>query len=395
MTQVVNLLDPKIRANPYPFYAELRRQRVCKVEPAGMWAVGRYDDIVAVMKDTKNFSSAAWADQMQPPWLQHNPLAKSLGVQDPPVHTRVRALVNYAFTPSAIARMERWVLPIAERLAEEALRRGRIEYVMDFATPMAGGVIGNLLGLDESLYPKMKEWASDLTNLPTGNHTPAQIAQTRQTVTDMQSYLTSVIESRRKQPRADLVTDLLEARAEGEGLSDEEIVNTLFVLVAAGFDTTITLLSNIMMILAQFPQVFERVRTNLELLPQLVEEVLRYEPPGHYIYRRALQNTEIGGRPIPQGALVVLVNASALRDEEHVSEPDTFNLDRKERAAVAFGHGVHYCLGSSLAKMQSRLATKALLQRIRGFTLEQDGIEWTMNIGNRGPVALQMRLHPL
>jgi hypothetical protein len=394
MEQFVNLLDPKVRANPYPFYAELRRQRVCRVEPGGMWAIGGYDDIVAALKDPKTFSSSAWEDQMHPPWLEHNPLGKSLGVMDPPHHTRLRALISRAFSPTAIARMEAWTLPIAERLANAVVPRQQVDYTVDFATPMAAGVICNMLGLDERLAPKMRQWAEDLTGIPTGFHTPEQIARTRATVADLQKYLTEVLEARRKEPREDLVTDLLHSQEGDTSLRDEEIISTLFALVAAGFDTTTILLTNTTLLLARFPHEFERVRANPALIPQFVEEVLRYEPTGHYIFRRVTKDTEVGGTRIPAGAMAVLVNAAALRDERYFSNPDEFIIERQERTNMAFGHGMHYCIGSSLARMEARVATKALLQRIRSIRLDQEEIDWGFTLLGRGPTRLRLRLEP-
>ncbi|WNG45197.1 cytochrome P450 [Archangium minus] len=288
MTVRLNLFAPEFRANPYPFFAELRRQpTLAQVDPLGFWAVSRYADVLHVLKNPQLFSSTGHRGPAEPEWLgRSNPFADSMVMQDPPQHTRLRALVNRAFGPTALSRMEPRIRAYAEQAAAELTLGRPVDFVEAFALRVPASVIGELLGLDASLHPRFKRWADDINNTtstPPDAH--AWHAQIRGTYAEMEQYLKEVIAERRRSPREDMVSDLLAARIEGEALTDAELLGFLFLLLVAGLETTIHLLGHSALVLAERPDVFARVRADRSLVPRFIEEVLRYEPVAQTLMR--------------------------------------------------------------------------------------------------------------
>ena len=391
MGQPLNLMTPEVRANPYPLYAELRRRAVCQVEPGGMWAVSRYDDVVTVLKDARRFSSAGLGQSFRPPWLERNPTADSLVMKDPPDHTRLRAMVNRAFSGAALSRWESNIRAIAEELAESAVRRREVDFVADFALPLPARVLNLFFGLEPAMALRLKHWADDLVSIPASQPSPQRQEEIRHSLQEMERCFDALIEQRRAHPGDDLVSELLR----GESLSHEELVSFLFGLVPAGVETTVYLLANTMVVLSEHPRELERVRENPALIPRLVEEVLRFEPPGQSSLRLTTEDVELSGVTIPRGSVVVALVAAAMRDESRFPQADRFLLERESQSTLAFGHGPHYCLGAMLARMEARLGLEALFSRIRGFSLQRKDLDWSQSIIARGPRSLPLVLEPI
>jgi hypothetical protein len=188
------------------------------------------------------------------------------------------------------------------------------------------------------------------------------------------------------------VSELLRPGEDGSLLTHDELISFLFALLPAGVETTVHLLSNTMVVLSEHPEVQARVMADRSLLPKLIEEVLRYEPPGHSSLRLVMEETELGGVRLPRGSLVVVLMASALRDERQFSQPDQFLLERGKSANLAFGHGIHFCLGAMLARLEARLGLEALFSRIQGFSRAEEAVRWSPSLIARGPMALPLRL---
>ena len=388
-----DLMAPEVRANPYPLYAELRRTGIQQVEPGGMWAVSRYDDVVAVLKEPRRFSSAGLGQGFLPAWLPRNPVTQSLVMQDPPAHARLRGRVARAFGPAALAVLEPKIRAIAEELAEQLMRReGEVDFMAEFALRLPVSVLGLLFGLEPAQYPRLKEWAADLINLPAGRHSPEEQVRVRESLASLERCFEELIESRRARPGEDLVSELLGPDADGSMLSQEELVSFLFALLPAGVETTVYLLANTMVVLSEHAPERARVLADRTLLPRLIEEVLRYEPPGHSSLRLVVEETKLAGVRLPRGALVVTLMAAALRDEGHFPQAEHFRLDRDKPSHLAFGHGVHYCLGALLARLEARLGLEALFSRIREFSRARSEISWSPSLIARGPLALPLRL---
>jgi hypothetical protein len=391
MSQPLNLMTPEVRANPYPLYAELRRRAVCQVEPGGMWAVSRYDDVVTVLKDPRRFSSAGLGQSFRPPWLERNPTADSLVMKDPPDHTRLRAMVSRAFNGATLSRLEPRIRAIAEELAEDAVRRQEVDFVAAFALPLPARVLNLFFGLEPATALRLKHWADDLVSIPASQPSPQRQQEIRHSLEEMERCFTALIEQRRAHPGDDLVSELLR----GGELTHEEVLSFLFGLVPAGVETTVYLLANTMVVLSEHPRELERVRENPTLIPRLIEEVLRFEPPGQSSLRLTTEDVELSGVTIPRGSIVVALVGAAMRDESRFPQADRFLLERESQSTLAFGQGPHYCLGAMLARMEARLGLEALFSRIRGFSLPRKELDWSQSIIARGPRALPLHLEPI
>jgi cytochrome P450 len=398
MSSRVNLMAPEVRANPYPVYAELRRNApVCQVDPGGRWVVSRYDDVLAVLKNPQIFSSTGIGRSSQPAWLgRNNPLADSMLVMDPPKHGRLRTLVSRAFGNQSVSRLEPRIRAIAEQLAAELPTGQSVDFVQAFALPLPSRILTDMLGLDVSLYPHFKRWSDDIVG--TGAVTAddhVRHAQVRTTVDEMDRYLGAVLQDRRRQPTDDLVSDLVRAQVDGESLGDREILGFLCLLLVAGLETTVHLLSNSISILMEHPDVLRRLKADRSLIPQFVEEVLRYDSPAHGAARMTTAEVEVAGVKLPAQTPVVVLLASACRDERYFPEPDRFDLDRKVTNHItSFGYGPHFCLGAHLARLEGKLALEALLPRIAGLSRGEGTVEWNTSMIVRGPTRLPVRVHP-
>lgn len=397
MSQRPNLMTPEVRSNPYPLYAKLRHESpVCQVDPGNMWVISRYDDTLSVLKNNRIFSSEGLRRASEPPWLgRSNPLSNSMLLMEPPNHTRLRALVSRAFNASTINRLLPLMRSTADTLTQEVLASGRVDFLSTFAQGLPARVISELLGLDPSLQKNFNRWSHDI--LTAGTTTPdshERLGQIRQSLSEMEHYLKEVLESRRREPGDDMVSQLLDARVDGEMLTQEELMAFLFLLLVAGLETTMILLGNAVMVLATHPELLERLRGDLSLIPRFLEEVLRYEPPIHGTLRLALAEEQVSGVQIQPGSVVLVLIGSALHDEMQFKEPERFDMDRNIQANLAFGYGPHFCLGAGLAREQSRVALEALLPHCRRFELSTDKLEWNMSLNSRHPLRIPLQVQP-
>jgi cytochrome P450 len=392
MSTRLNLVAPDVMANPYPHFAELRRNApVCQVEPGGVWAVSRYADAIHVFKNPQIFSSAGLQRSMQPPWLNHNPLAQGLLVMDPPQHTRTRALISRAFGPSMLTRIEPMLRTTTEQLVDMLLSQRSMEFISTCAPRIPAAAIGYLLGVDASLQKHFKHWADQLAAVSATSESDHEGQQRiRDAIQEMEGYLREVVEQRRRQPAQDMVSILLE----GNALSEEELMAFLVLLLVAGFETAVNLLGNSMTLLAERPELLERLRGQPDLVPSFVDEVLRYESPAKSTFRLTTQEVELGGVKLPQHAVVIVLLGSACRDDAYVPDGEQFLPDRKTQSNLPFGHGLHFCLGAALARLEGRVVLEALLPRIRGVARKQEPLEWLPSLQIRGLKRLPVEFTP-
>lgn len=394
-TQRLNLLAPGFRANPYPSYAELRRSGpVSVVDPAGLWAVSRYEDVASVIKNPQLYSSHGFKLAWEPPWVGYSPMANSMLAMDGTGHARLRGLVSRAFNARAVQRLDARIQALAGRLADAMAERGEADFVSAFAMPLPAYVIGELLGLDVSLHSRFKSWADDLASITPEPQSPEHAHRVRTTIADMTRYLGEVVEARRREPAEDLVTDLVRAEVEGQALSDREIIDFLVLLVVAGLETTVHLLAHSLLFLSERPEELARLRAEPMLVPRFIEEMLRYDSPVQCVLRIATAESTLAGVTIPKGALVLALLGSANRDERHYPDPDRFDLQR-EQPALSFGHGPHFCIGAMLARMEARRGLEALLTRFSGFTRLSPEVTWNHSFTIRGPAVLPLRFTPV
>ena len=397
MSAPPDLLAPEVRANPYPLYARLRREApVCQVEPRGMWLLTRQQEVLYALKHPELFSSSGLARALDVGWLgRPHPLTAAMSFTDPPRHGRLRALVQQAFSSAAIARVEPFIRSVAEPLAENLVEQRRVDFISAFAMPLASSIIGYLLGLDTFLFRRVRQWAQDVAAInavPLGD--PGRQERVRSSVEELAAYLEEAIDGRRDHPRDDFVSHLLLARVDGEALTQQELLGFLFLLLVAGLETTVLLLGNSMSLLRAHPEVLAKVRADPAQVPRLIDEVLRFEPPVQGPLRVLTTEVELAGARMPAGALVMPVVASALRDEQHVQDGERFNMEREPVGSLAFGHGVHFCLGMSLAKLESRVALEVLLPACGRLGGEPEQMQWSRALSMRGPLSLPIEVLP-
>jgi len=388
----VDILSPAFRADPYPHYAALRNgSPVCRVDPGAMWAVSRHDDIVAALRDPARFSSQGFRAVWEPAWLGYNPLARSILAQDAPGHTRLRALASRSLGPRAVARLAPEIRARAGLLA--ARIDGEVELVSAFAAPLPAFVIATLLGLDERLWVRFKRWADDFLSVTPEPLDAEHAARVRATIAELSAYITAVIADRRAAPIDDTVSELVRAEVDGQRLGDAEILEFLVAILLGGLETTTHLIATSALFLAERPDLVARLRGEPGLIPAFIEEMLRFDGPSQSLPRFTTCDVTLADVEIPAGSLVLLLVGSAGRDERRFSNPDTFDLGRGT-AALNFGHGVHFCLGAALARMEAQIALEALLARFARFERLPGEIVYNRTMTVRGPVAAPLRLTP-
>lgn len=392
MSERLNLMSPEVHADPYPFYAKFRRSTpVGQVDPGGIWAVSRYDDIVEVLKDPRTFSANAWTQRVSPPWLKRNPLANAMFVLDPPEHTRARGLVNPSLSANAVEDLEGHLRGVAEQLAATILRQREVEFIGDFAMPMAANSVGTVLGLPPVLYPRFKHWTASVFSVSANSHSPEQIAKIQADLAEMEHYFSEHFESLRRNPTNGLVSHLVHATSEGKPLTQEQLLSYMFILLPGGLETSSTVLGDTLLMLARRPDVLQRVRKDFSLIPNLVSEVMRYESTAHTVFRRTTRPVEMRGVTIPEGAVVVCLLGAGNRDEEVFKDPDRFDIDRENaHHHLSFGHGVHHCVGIHLGRLTARVALETLLRDIEEVTLAPGGFRRHHSLNARGPITLPL-----
>lgn len=391
----INMFDPAMRENPFPIYHRMRDEMpVCKVDPGGIYALTRYDDVAAAFRDTATYSSAGFRALMGPAWVGRNPAAESLLVLDPPTHTRQRALISRAFAPSVINALQPFIEARVEELLSDVEREGGqpVDVVSRLGTPLAASVIAEILGLDPTLVPKFGQWVTNIAKITPIVPSPEAAAETKRLIAEEEQYLASVIDERTASPRNDLPSVLCHAKLDGERLSRDELISFMFLLLGAGFETTVHLLSKSALLLAERPDIHRALCEDPARVVDFVEEMLRYDGPTHALLRTATRDVTLHGTTIPAGSMVALVIAAGNRDPSRFPDPDTFDLNRKAAGVLAFGYGPHVCIGAALARMEGAIFLRALTQRFQRFERVADGVDWNYMIHVRGLDRLMLRL---
>ena len=359
--------------DPYPELAAARKSNpVQRLDMSNMphdeakpvFFVYRYDDILDVLRDGETYSSGQIIELIMGDVMGRHIM---LGMDDPE-HRRYRALVSTAFGPKAIARWEAQLIdPIASDLIDRFDGRGHAELVREFTFPYPTQVIAGMLGLPRADYQRFQRWSIAILSVFTKR--AAAIAASEQ----VKEYLARILDDRRREPRDDLISDLAQAELDGERLSDEEIFSFLRLLLPAGVETTYRSTGNLLFSLLSRPDQLDAVRADRSLIPQAIEETVRYEAPLLNITRIATRDTVLGGVPIPAGSTLMTMLAAANRDESRWNDPDHYDIFRAVRPSVAWGQGPHICLGMHLARVEMRVALNLLLDRLPGLRLDPDG----------------------
>jgi cytochrome P450 len=351
---------PDFQDQAYPIYRVLRdRFPVHHSEQAGFWALSRFEDVRAAANDPETFSSEG-TDTSQG-------LLPMIQALDPPRHDLLRQLVSKAFTPRRVSELEPGIRRIARRLIDGFARDGETDLMASFARHLPSLVFGELLGVPQDRREKFLDWTHALVEAKPG---PGSAESRRHPALKIYQEFSKLIAERRERRGDDLMSALLDAEIDGERLSDPEILGFCYQLIVAGNDTTTTLIGNGAVLLAEHPDQRAALARDPGRIPGAVEEMLRYESPAQALPRRARVDFELHGRRIPADARVLLVFGAANRDEREFEDPDRFDVRRTIRRHLALGHGVHSCLGASLARLEARVAFEELLARIPEWTLE-------------------------
>jgi cytochrome P450 len=386
--------DPDVIQHPYPIYARLRREApVCRTS-LGFAAVSRYDDVLEVLRDPQRFSSSAMGDlirgvkALSPQDLGQG---ETLLGSDPPVHTRLRKIVNRGFTPRRIAELEPRIRAIARGLVARLAAGGVCDLVAALAVPLPVTVIAEILGIDAERRDDFKRWSEEILAAVAGAPAPELRARLQRSFLERAAYLEGVIEERKRHPREDVISALVRAEQEGGAMTEDEVGNFIVLLLVAGNETTTNLVGNALIAALADPHRLEAVALDPGLVPAWVEETLRFDSPVQLTFRRAREEVELGGEKIRQGELVGLLLGSANRDEGRFRDADRFELLRETNGHLAFGFGTHFCLGANLARLEARVALEALLSRFRRLELVDREIERVPSLLTRGPRALHVR----
>ncbi|HEY2515804.1 MAG TPA: cytochrome P450 [Polyangiaceae bacterium] len=377
--------DHRVLAAPHPWLRLLREEApVHCVASRGYWIFTRFADIHAALRDHTAFSSAK--GNAPEPGFQLGLIAA-----DPPKHTRLRRIVQSVFTPKTIERAwgER-IQQICARLADEAVEAGSIDAFRSLTLPLPVQVIAELLGVSDGDLAQFKRWSDAMVEGVSLHLDDAVKARTEAAFRELMQYFFAKLAERRARPTGDLVTMIAEAGGD-ERLTDKEAAHFCVLLLIAGNETTTNLLGNGLLALMESPEEEAFLRQHPERLSDAIEEMLRYCPPTQAVFREATRETLVGNATIPAGARVMLSLVAGNRDPERHPEPDRFWIERPEQEHLAFGSGIHFCLGSALARLEVRTMLTALLERTRAFRRTGEA-QYASSVVVRGPTVLPMEL---
>ena len=390
---MMEMFTDEMRRNPYPLYDELRNHMpVFQVPGTRMWMLFDYESVKRALTDHEAFSSVVRtpAGGKTPDWLVFS---------DPPRHSKLRAIVMRAFTPRSIASLEPRVRELSRELLAPHLGRGELDLVADYSAPLPVIVMAELLGIPVEDRPRFLRWGEVIMNLSyniePGEAAERSVREHAAAKEEMRAYLAHVREERRQAPRDDLLTRLFEAEVDGERLTEEEVLGFFQLLLSAGTETTTNLIDNAMLCFLEHPDQLARLRGAPELLPSAIEEVLRYRSPAQVMYRETKRELALHGVTLPAGTFVLPIIGSANRDPRQFHEPHRFDIGRNPNPHIAFGHGIHFCLGAALSRLEARVALGDLLERMKDFALASaEPWEPRKALHVHGPLRLPLRFEP-
>jgi cytochrome P450 len=426
---LLNLQREEIRANPYPFYQQLRDQDPVHWDEAlGFWVLSRYGDIDSLYTDDR-FSRAQGLmrgfqrlSEVERQIVQpvYHAFSKTVFYADPPYHTHLRGLMNHAFTPRRVERLRPYIERTVNELLDAAQAEDKLDVIHDLAYPLPVMVIAELLGLPASDRDRFKQWSDDLfAILGTVRHKPqALLERAAHSLNEMTEYVKELSRRRRAAPQDDLLTALLAVTEEqnvgcphphapsslhatGElvrepitasTLTEEELVSNINILLSTGHETTTHLIGNGLLALLQHPEQMQKLQAQPRYLAPAIEEMLRYDNPVQITYRSALADANLQGKLIRKGDLVNSILGSANRDPRRFSNPDRFDITRNEGRHLGFGIGIHFCIGAPLVRLEAEIVFETILRRFPKISLRTETLAWQEHPIFRGLRSLPVQL---
>ncbi len=381
------LLDPAVRADPYPLLRQLRESSPISAMDGAVVVVGRHAECERLLRDPRasnDRTNARFAPAVD------TTLPSSFLFRDPPDHTRLRRLVSAAFTPRVVAGLKPHIDEIIDELLGRVAGTGRLEVIGDLAYPLPVRVISELLGVPVEDRARFRGWsqrlalAVDPTLLLGGSTADVNAARD-----EFVEYFRELIAVRRAEPHADLLSHLIRVEQDGDQLTEDELVTTCVLLLVAGHETTVNLIGNGILALLRHPEQLAALRADPALAGAVVEETLRYDPPVQMSWRVARSGVRVGEIEPPEGGIILILLAAASRDPEVFAEPDRFDIARRDaHGHLAFGAGPHFCLGASLARLEAASAFAAFATRVDNPRLEAESLEYKPNLNLRGPAQM-------
>ena len=386
-----NPIDPEFVADPYPTYHRLRTDDPVHHSPLGFWVLTRYEDVVASLRDPRLAKEAIATFVAERLGITPLGIGLSMLDRDPPDHTRLRGLVSKAFTPRVVEVLRPHIQQIVDGLLDRAEGRGEMDLIEDFAYPLPVIVICEMLGVPVEDRDRFKAWGLDIARgldavlLGPESEVVKRSSTSRMALAD---YFRELIARRRAQPRADMLTDLIAAEEAGDKLTENELLATCILLLVAGHETTVNLIGNGSLALLRHPDQLQRLRDNPGLIGTAVEELLRFDGPVQRTARIPSENITIGGKVIPKGDMVMPFIGAADRDPAQFPEPDRLDIGRTDNRHIAFGWGIHFCLGAPLARVEGQIAINTLVRRLPKLALATEAPAFRQSLTLRGLSAL-------
>ncbi|MBI3942131.1 MAG: cytochrome P450 [Chloroflexi bacterium] len=413
-------LSPEMLRNRYQIYAQMRSmQPVMHLEDYGLWLAFGYDDVKYILSDYTNFSSdysrmETTGGNTAQAEMQQNAggnLGTSLISTDPPRHRQLRDLVSRAFSPRAVANLESRIVKLTHQMLDTVIAQGEIDLIGDLAYPLPVVVISEMLGVPPEDRDQFKRWsdlvvASADSFLPGDTMSAADLAAQGEANQQMQAYFRRILQERRAAPQDDLVSGLIAAEIAAiseiasisgsrQKLSEDDIQAFCMLLLVAGNVTTTNLIGNSVLALLEHPDQFARLRANPDLWPAAIEEVLRYQSPVQAMFRIAARDSELAGQKVRAGDRMLAWIGSANRDEKKFPEADHFDIGRDPNPHIAFGFGIHYCLGAPLARLEARVVLPIIFGRLAGLERkDHEPLDITKGIILHGVTSLPLVFAP-
>jgi cytochrome P450 len=391
---MIDLFSDSMRRNPYLAYEQMRRHSpLFHLSAVNLWMILDFEGVKQALADHEAFSSD----------LSHasghgNP-GEWFIFFDPPRHTKLRALISKAFTPRVVAGLEPRIRELSRQLIDQNIERGEMDLAVDFAVPLPMRVIAEMLGVPPAEWPRYKRWSDGILKLANTVNRDEEAIRTveeyRAITAEMRAFLPELIAQRRSLHQEDLLSRLVDAEVDGEKLTSEEVLGFAQLLLVGGQETTANLINNAILCLIENPDQRARLESAPSLLPSAIEEVLRYRSPLQWMPRATRRPVELHGQTIPAGQLVLAVIGAANRDPRQFHDAGSFDIGRDPNPHLAFGHGIHSCLGAPLARMEARIALTEFLGRVKGFELADDK-PWEPRKAQfvHGPSSLPIRFRP-